>query len=98
MMNILAFPGKNKKLNLTEEIGSDYFALGVFLLNDCMGDKTKSIEHQYSRDAAQITRVIFADWLHGKGAQPVAWSKLIDVLKNMKFDTLADEINCTLPN
>ena len=91
-MSLMSFPARNRELNLTEEIGVKYSTLGVFLLNDGQGNIIDALEHQYQRDASLITQAIFKRWLKGTGAQPVAWSTLVNVLRKMKLCALADEI------
>ena len=94
LVSLMSFPAaRNRELNLTEEIGVKYSTLGVFLLNDGQGKITDALEQQYHKDASLITQAIFKRWLQGAGAQPVAWSTLVHVLRKMKLCALADEIN-----
>ena len=77
---------------MAKEVGSNYFNFGTFLLNDANGNATQALEYQYQRNAEKINRVILTDWLQGKGAKPVAWFTLIDVLRKISLHQLADEI------
>ena len=94
-MTLLAFPGKSRTFSVAKEMGSNYFTFGVFLLNDTMGTATRALEDQYQRNAERINHEILTHWLQGKGAQPVAWSTLIGVLRKISLHQLADEMeNC----
>ena len=73
-------------------VGRAYSKMGVFLLEDETGDIVQALENEYTRNAENINMAIFREWLRGKGAQPVAWSTLIDVLRKIGLGTLADEI------
>ena len=66
--------------------------MGVFLLKDQTGVVVQALENEHMKDAERINQAIFSQWLQGKGAQPVAWSTLIGVLRKIGLCALADEI------
>ena len=73
-------------------VGTAYSKMGVFLLKDDTGAVVQALEHEHVRDAEKINMAIFSRWLQGKGAQPVAWSTLIGVLRKIGLCVLADDI------
>ena len=74
-------------------VGTAYSKMGVFLLKDeTTGAVVQALEHEHMRDAEKINMAIFSRWLQGKGAQPVAWSTLIGVLRKIGLCVLADDI------
>ena len=92
MGELLSFKGKEKAFNVAEHVGKKYFTLGVFLLDDKTGGIVQALENEHLRNAEAINMAIFMKWLQGKGALPVTWSALIDVLRNIDLCTLADDI------
>ena len=77
-------------------VGTAYSKMGVFLLKDDTGAVAQALELELMKDAEKINMAIFSRWLQGKGAQPVAWSTLIDVLRKIGLCVLADDIESGL--
>ena len=48
--------------------------------------------HKHLKDAEQINIEILKQWLTGRGKQPVTWATLVEVLRDIKLCTLADDI------
>ena len=48
--------------------------------------------HKHLNDAERINTEILQEWLTGRGKQPVTWVTLVEVLRDIEFSTLADEI------
>ena len=92
LRELLSFKGKRKTFNLAIEVAAGYSNLGAFLLNDETGALVQSLENENNKNAEKINMAIFREWLQGKGAQPVSWSTLIDVLRTIGLCTLADDI------
>ena len=44
------------------------------------------------KDPSAINMEIFQLWLSGAGLQPVSWKTLVNILYDIKLDTMADEI------
>ena len=89
---LLSFKGKEKTFNLAIQVAAGYSNLGVFLLNDETGAIVQALENEHNKNAEKINTAIFREWLQGKGAQPVAWSTLIDVLRKIGLGALAGDI------
>ena len=47
-------------------------------------------KHHY--DAEQINIEILQEWLNGRSKQPVTWATLVEVLRDIKLATLANDI------
>ena len=77
---------------MVAQVGTAYSKMGVFLLKDQTGVVVQAMENEHMRDAEKINMAIFSQWLQGKGAQPVAWSTLIGVLRKIGLSALADDI------
>ena len=92
MENLLHYTGKTKSFNVAALVGTSYAEMGVFLLKDETGAVVQALEHKHMRDAEKINMAIFSRWLQGKGAQPVAWSTLLEVLRKIGLCVLADDI------
>ena len=89
---LLSFKSKEKTFNVAELVGTKFTELGIFLLNDETGAIVEALENECNKNAKKVNMAIFREWLQGKGAQPVAWSTLIDVLRKIGLGTLADDI------
>ena len=48
--------------------------------------------HKHSNDAERINIEVLKQWLTGRGKQPVTWAILVEVLRDIKLSTLADDI------
>ena len=96
LRELLCFKGKENAFNLAIQVAAGYSGLGVFLLNDKTGAIVQALENEHNKNAEKINTAIFSEWLQGKGAQPVAWSTLIDVFREIRLCTLADDIESGL--
>ena len=94
---LMNFLGKNRKINIPQQIGSKYSFFGVLLLNDETGAEVSAIVTKYRDDAEQINLEVLRQWIGGKG-KPLSWDTLIDVLKRVELNTLADDIQDSLQN
>ena len=88
----ISFEGRERKINIPQEIGTKYNNFGILLLEDTTGDKVRNIEHKYSKDAERINTEILRDWIAGKGKQPVSWETLTEVLCAIDLSILAGDI------
>ena len=93
---LILFETRSGSINILEQIGTDYWKLGVLLLEDATGKVTKAIIEQYHYDATNINLEILQRWIQGKGKLPVEWSTLVEVLKNIELVQLANEIEQNL--
>ena len=91
MLKLLNFPGKSGNISIPQQVGTKYFMFGVLLLDDKTGTEVNAIVTQYRGDAEQINSEILRLWIGGKG-KPLSWNALIDVLKAIGLNNLADNI------
>ena len=92
LMELIRFPMPDRKVNLAEIIGVNYFDFGVLLLEDETGDQMSAIEKERRGNASDIIRHTFRLWLQGKGRQPVSWDTLVTVLQDIGLNKLARDI------
>ena len=78
----MSFPGSSGYIDLSREIGNNYYSLGVFLLNDDRGAEIEALSVLNHGIAHKINIDIFKKWLQGSGAQPVTWRTLVTVLRD----------------
>ena len=88
----IRFPGRNGTINIPQQIGSEYIAFGMSLLDDKTGKGVTKFVRKHKRDFEAINMEILQKWLDGEGKHPVTWKTLIDVLRGINMDSLADEI------
>ena len=62
------------------------------LLDDKTGKGVTKFVRKHKRDFEAINMEILQKWLDGEGKHPVTWKTLTDVLRGIKMDSLADEI------
>ena len=95
--NLRCFKGKNRTINIIEEIGCKYSDFGVLLLNDEDGSFVESVENELQRDSTAINCKILKEWSKGReNAKPFEWCSLIETLKEIGLKRLASEVENTL--
>ena len=92
MPECIKFQGRERKINIPQEIGTKYHNFGILLLDDTTGDKIRNLEHKYREDAERINTEILHEWVTGRGKQPVTWETLAKVLQDVELRTLASDI------
>ena len=93
---LISFKTPSGSINVLEQIGTHYRKLGVLLLDDTTGKITKAIIERYQNDATNIIFEIFEKWIEGRGKQPVEWSTLVEVLKDIQLTELVKEMKQSL--
>lgn len=88
----MKFKGRERNINIPQEIGIKYFQFGIFLLEDTSGTRIENMERKYGSDPERINREILQEWTKGRGKQPVSWETLIEVLNDVELSILASEI------
>ena len=89
---LLKFPGRRGKINIPEQIGTNYKTFGIFLLQDDSGTIVSGIERAKMHDADEINEAILQKWIGGKGQGPFTWDTLVKCLRDTDLNTLANEI------
>ena len=89
LLNLPLLSGR--KIDITVDIGSDYFNFGALLLNDETGVRVNALEAQ-DHVPRNIVRKILTEWLQGKG-QDVTWGVLVRTLEAIGHDEIAVDIN-----
>lgn len=92
LTEFIKVPGRRGTINIPQQIGSEYIAFGMSLLDDKTGKRVTEFVCKHKRDFEAINMEILQKWLDGEGKHPVTWKTLIDVLRGIKMDSLADEI------
>ena len=88
----IRFQGRERRINVPQEIGTKYHEFSILLLDDSTGGKVHNLEHKYREDAERINTEILQEWVAGRGKQPVTWETLIEVLRDVELCTLAGDI------
>ena len=92
MIELVRFRGRERRINIPQEISTKYSQFGLLLLNDTTRAKVCNIEHKHLRNAEWINTEILQEWLEGRGKQPVSWRTLIEVLRDVELSKLAGDI------
>ena len=96
MKDMIKFRGKKRIINIPEEIGDEYYSFGIFLLNDKDGHLVSNIRYNHKDDLEETNIEILEQWLRRGGSQ-VTWWTLIQTLKDMELNRLANEIRDAIP-
>ena len=86
------FRGRQRTINISQEIGTKYKKFGILLLNNPNGTEVSKIEDKHRGDAERINTEILQEWATGRGKKPVSWETLITELRNIELGALASEI------
>ena len=87
----IMFKGRQRTINIPQEIGSNYYYLGLHLLDDPNGARVRNMERDY-REIERINTEILREWVTGRGTKPVSWKTLTKVLRDIELGALASEI------
>ena len=79
------------QLKIPQHVGTEYKAIGIFLLHDKTGSRVNSFKQACLGDPENIVTRILEEWLIGKG-KPCTWQMLIKTLRDCEFTVLADQI------
>ena len=91
-MELVRFRGRERRINIPQEVSTKYTQFGILLLENTYGDRVRNMEHKHRGDAEQINMEILREWVSGRGKQPVSWETLTEVLRDVELSVLASEI------
>ena len=92
LIECIKFRGRERRINIAQEIGVKYQDFCLFLLEDENRQRLKAIAQENTNKAEQINKEILEQWITGRGKQPVIWKTLTEVLRDIELTTLAEEI------
>ena len=92
LVECIRFRGRDRRINISQEIGTKYITFGTLLLEERTGERVSAIAHKHAYDCEQASLEILEEWVAGRGKQPVTWNTLIEILHDIKLSTLAREI------
>ena len=92
LIECIRFRGRERRINIPQEISIKYYQFGVLLLEDDTGARTCSIANKHRDDAEQINMEVLQQWVNGRGKRPITWKTLTEVLHDIELNTLAREI------
>ena len=92
LVECIRFQGRERRINIPQEIGVKYREFGLLLLEDHNGARIRALAHKHNNDAKEINIEVIEEWVAGKGKQPVTWKTLTEVLHDIELSTLAEEI------
>ena len=92
MIECIRFQGRERRINIPQEIGIKYYQFGLLLLEDDTGTRIHALTHKHMKDAEQINMEVLQQWLAGRGKHPITWKTLTKVLQDIELSTLAGEL------
>ena len=94
----ISFLGKERRINIPEEIGVKYRDFGLLFLEDHNGARIRAVGHKHNNDEKEINIEVIEEWVAGKGIHHVNWKILTEVLHDIELSTLAEEIEAKKVN
>ncbi len=91
LIELIRFRGRERRINIPQEVGTHYQQFGILLLNDPMGSQVESIIDECRGKSNDINLKILRHWLEGKGGS-VTWETLVKALEDIGLGTLAQDI------
>ena len=73
LIECVRFRGRERRINIPQEIGIKYRDFGLLLLEGDTGTRVRSIAHKHMNDAEQINMEIFQQCITGSGKYPITW-------------------------
>ena len=92
VLDCITFRGRERSINIPQEIGSNYYYFGLHLLEDPNGTRVRNLELEYRQNVERINTEILREWVTGRGKKPVSWETLTEVLRDIELRALASEI------
>ena len=92
MMELIRFRGRERRINIPQEISREYHQFAVLLLEDSTGARIRSMEQKHSNSPEEVNMNILEQWIEGKGRKPATWRTLVEVLYDVQLSTLAGDI------
>ena len=92
LIELVRFRGRDRRINIPQEISTKYSQFGILLLEDTNRARVRNMEHKHRGDAEQINVEILEEWISGRGRKPVSWETLTEVLRDVELSQLASDI------
>ena len=73
------------RLKVSQEISTNWYDVGVLLLEDKTGARIKSIEETCRGNPKRINDEVLQQWIEGNGKMPVTWRTLVEVLRDAEL-------------
>ena len=92
LIELVRFRGRDRRINIPQEISTKYSQFGILLLEDTNRARVRNMEHKHRGDAEHINMEILEEWISGRGRKPVSWETLTEVLRDVELSQLASDI------
>ena len=88
--------GEKKNINIVQKTSTRYNQLGMHLLDDDNGDIVDGLKERCFHDPVETVTAVYKKWISGTGRKPVTWQTLVDVLRDIELNSVADDIEAVL--
>ena len=92
MLELIRFRGRERRINIPQEISTNFRNFGILLLEDTSGARIRSIVYECRDNPELINMKVMEEWVAGRGKLPVSWDTLIEVLQDIELGALARDI------
>lgn len=80
LSQLITFQGKSKRINVAQEIGPKWQAVGSVLLDDRDGTIMPTIAQKFGSNAQEINMEVLSRWTRGEGID-CTWHVLLETLR-----------------
>ena len=92
MMELIRFQGRERRINIPQEISTQCRQFGYLLLEDSTGARVRNIAETCRGNPEEMNLEILRLWINGEGKDPVTWTTLVEILRDSELTTLAKDI------
>ena len=92
MMELIRFQGRERRINIPQEISTQCRQFGYLLLEDSTGAQVQNIAETCRGNPEEMNLEILRLWINGEGKDPVTWTTLVEILRDSELTTLAKDI------
>ena len=82
--------GNGRTVRVIKEVATTWEEVGLSLHFEA--SDISRIERDNHQQSVQASRVVFSEWLEGRGRQPTTWGTLIKALKEAGLQTVANDL------
>ena len=87
-----------KKVEIITHIAAKWRKVGIHFNFDPTGHTIDLIDERRRSDPEACCTDMMKEWLGGRGRQPTTWATLVEILRNVEFNVLADDVEQLVPS
>ena len=85
-------------MEIIKHIAAKWRKVGIHFNFDPTGYTIDLIEERRRADPEACCTDMMMEWLGGRGRQPATWATLVEILRNVEFTVLANDVEQLVPS